>query len=158
MSQVKLRIYADTSVIGGCLDEEFRTASCQLMDLFRDGQAILALSQLTVLELQEAPTEVRAVLSDIPEEQREYLELSRDASELAERYISEKVIGAGMKVDAQHIAIATLARVDVLVSWNFKHIVNLERIHGYNAVNLRQGYPLLEIRSPMEVLRYGKED
>ena len=55
--------------------------------------------------------------------------------------------------DAQHIAMATIARVDVLVSWTFKHIVNLERIHGYNSVNLRRGYPLLEIRFPREVLR-----
>jgi len=57
-------------------------------------------------------------------------------------------------MDAQHIAMATIRRVDVLVSWNLKHIVNLERIHGYNSVNLRLGYPLLEIRTPAEVLRY----
>ena len=57
-------------------------------------------------------------------------------------------------VDAQHIAIATTQRADVLVSWNFKHIVNLERIHGYNSVNLKLGYPMLEIRTPIEVLKY----
>lgn len=57
-----------------------------------------------------------------------------------------------MLADAQHIAIATVARVDVLVSWNFKHIVNLQRIRGYNSVNLRKGYPLLEIRTPRELL------
>lgn len=61
-------------------------------------------------------------------------------------------VGAGMRVDALHIALATVARVDVLVSWNFKHIVNLRRIHAYNAVNLKRGYPLLEIRSPREVI------
>lgn len=73
---------------------------------------------------------------------------------LATSYISSGVIGAAKKVDAQHIATATVHRVDVLVSWNFKHIVNLERIHGYNSVNLRHGYPLLEIRSPQEVIAY----
>jgi hypothetical protein len=57
-----------------------------------------------------------------------------------------------MRVDAEHIAVATVARVDVLVSWNFKHVVNLSRIQGYNSVNLRLGYPLLEIRTPLEVL------
>ena len=57
-----------------------------------------------------------------------------------------------MRVDAQHIAIATVGRVDVLVSWNFRHIVNLVRIHGYNSVNLRKGYPMIEIRTPREVL------
>jgi hypothetical protein len=60
-------------------------------------------------------------------------------------------------VDAQHIAIATISRVEVLVSWNFRHIVNLQRIRGYNAVNLRDGYPLLEIRTPQEVIRYAEE-
>jgi hypothetical protein len=60
------------------------------------------------------------------------------------------VLTAKMRADAQHIA--TVARVDVLVSWNFKHIVNLQRIHGYNSVNLRKGYPMMEIRTPREVL------
>jgi hypothetical protein len=57
-----------------------------------------------------------------------------------------------MRADAQHIAMASVARVDVLVSWNFKHIVNLQRIRGYNSVNLRQGYPMIEIRTPREVM------
>jgi hypothetical protein len=73
--------------------------------------------------------------------------------DLADAYISEGVIGAKLRADAQHIAIATVARVDVLVSWNSKHIVNLHRIQGYNSVNLRRGYPMLEIRAPQEVLR-----
>ena len=62
------------------------------------------------------------------------------------------MLTAKMRADAQHIAIATVGRVDVLVSWNFKHIVNLHRIHGYNSANLRMGYPMLEIRTPREVL------
>jgi hypothetical protein len=66
--------------------------------------------------------------------------------------IGAGVIAAKMRADAQHIAIATVGRVDVLVNWNFKHIVNLRRIHGYNSVNLREGYPLIEIRTPREVL------
>jgi hypothetical protein len=62
-----------------------------------------------------------------------------------------------LRADAQHIAIATVARVDALVSWNFKHIVNLNRIHGYNSVNLRRGYPMIEIRAPREVLPDEKD-
>jgi len=54
----------------------------------------------------------------------------------------------------KYIATATINRADVLVSWNFKHIVNLERIHRYNAVNLKLGYPMIEIRTPTEVLNY----
>ena len=81
----------------------------------------------------------------------EALALSREAEELAAVYIEDGAIGASMRADALHIALATIARVDVLVSWNFKHIVNLKRIHHYNAVNLKRGYPLLEIRTPREV-------
>jgi hypothetical protein len=88
----------------------------------------------------------------VPEEHIETLLLGAEASELAEVYISEGVVSERFRADAQHIAIATVARVDVLVSWNFKHIVNLFRIHGYNSVNLRRGYPQVEIRAPREVL------
>ena len=77
-----------------------------------------------------------------------------EASRLADQYIASKTIGVGNIEDAQHIATATVHRVDVLVSWNFKHIVNLERIRGYNSVNLRLGYPLLEIRTPQEVVSH----
>jgi len=73
------------------------------------------------------------------------------ARELAAAYVAEGAIGTRMRADALHIAVATVARVDVLVSWNFKHIVNLTRIHAYNAINLKNGYPILEIRTPREV-------
>ena len=154
---MKRRIYTDTSVIGGCLDVEFEDASRQLLDMFKTGEAILVLSDLTLLELQEAPASVRAVLAEVPEAHREYVELTEKAAVLAPRYIDAGVIGAAKRVDAQHIAIATISRVEVLVSWNFRHIVNLLRIRGYNAVNLRDGYPLLEIRTPQEVIRYEEE-
>jgi len=154
---MKRRIYTDTSVIGGCLDVEFEDASRQLLDMFKTGEAILVLSDLTLLELQGAPASVRAVLVEVPEAHREYVELTEEAAVLAQRYIDAGVIGAAKRVDAQHIAIATISRVEVLVSWNFRHIVNLPRIRGYNAVNLREGYPLLEIRTPQEVLRYEEE-
>jgi hypothetical protein len=62
------------------------------------------------------------------------------------------VIGRGNLTDAQHIATATVHSADVLASWNFKHIVNVQRIHGYNSVNVREGRPTLEIRTPAEVL------
>jgi hypothetical protein len=88
----------------------------------------------------------------VPEAHIEALQLDAEARELAEAYVDAGVLKAGMRADAQHIAIATVGRVDVLVIWNFKHIVNLQRIHGYNSVNLRRGYPMIEIRTPREVL------
>ena len=151
---MRLMIYIDTSVIGGCLDKEFQNASRQLIDKFKQGEMIAVISELTTLELKDAPQEVRDIIREIPEENIDYEELTEEAVNLARKYIVEGVIGEGKLVDAEHIAIATLNRVDVLVSWNFRHIVNLSKIRGYNSVNLKYGYPLLEIRSPLEVITY----
>jgi hypothetical protein len=149
---MKLRIYTDTSVLGGCEDEEFAEHSVRLLDGFVRGERVLVLSSLTVQEITTAPAAVRGRIASVPEEHVEMLQLDAEARELAEEYIAAAVLPPRMRADAQHIAIATVGRVDVLVSWNFKHIVNLQRIHGYNSVNLRKGYPMIEIRTPREVL------
>ncbi|HYX25075.1 MAG TPA: PIN domain-containing protein [Thermoanaerobaculia bacterium] len=149
---MKRRIYTDTSVIGGCLDKEFADFSTRLFKCFALGSDILVLSDLTRLELERAAEAVRAVVDQLPQAAIEEVRLTPEARELAEQYLSARVIGPGSLLDAQHIATATINRVDLLVSWNFKHIVNVNRIHGYNSVNLRLGYPQLEIRSPQEVV------
>ena len=110
------------------------------------------ISDITLRELEDAPANVRGLLNRIPEENREYVLWGEEAKRLALSYIEERVVNEKYLIDAQHIAIATIERVDVLVSWNFKHIVNLSKIRLYNGVNLKKGYPLLEIRSPKEVL------
>ena len=76
---------------------------------------------------------------------------------LADMYIKEKVVGKTSITDCRHIALATIHKVDVLASWNFKHIVNLDKIKGYNSVNLRLGYMTLEIRSPRDLINYGSD-
>ncbi|MBI5506982.1 MAG: PIN domain protein [Deltaproteobacteria bacterium] len=149
---MKARIYVDASVVGGCEDDEFAVHSIRLMECFVRGDSVCVVSNLTVQELAAAPDKVRMRLASVPEAHIEAIQLDAEARELAEAYIAAGVIRAKMLADAQHIAIASVARVDVLVSWNFKHIVNLLRIHGYNSVNLRRGYPMLEIRAPREVL------
>lgn len=148
------RIYVDTSVVGGCLDQEFEVHSTLLFNRFRGESDILVLSDLTLAELQAAPDRVRGVLETVPTHVIEQVVFNEDASDLAEHYIASGIIGAANLADAQHIATATVSRVNVLVSWNFKHIVNLERIRGYNSVNLRLGHPLLEIRTPQEILTH----
>jgi predicted nucleic acid-binding protein len=148
---MKLRIYADTSVLGGCADEEFRADSLRLIEAFTAGEFTLVLSELTLRELDSAPEAVTQAVAQVPERHIEIITVSSEAEDLAAAYILEGAIAAPMRADALHIALATVARVDVLVSWNFKHIVNLKRIHAYNAANLRRGYPLLEIRTPREV-------
>lgn len=149
---MKSGIYTGTSVLGGCEDKEFAEYSARLLEGFVTGQRVLVLSSLTVQELVVAPAKVRRRVAGVPEAHIEMLQLDAEAEELAEAYISAGVLTTKMRADAQHVAIATVGRVDVLVSWNFKHIVNLQRIHGYNSVNLRKGYPMIEIRTPREVL------
>jgi predicted nucleic acid-binding protein len=146
------RIYTDTSVIGGCEDDEFRVHSRRLMDAFIRGDLRLVLSELTLRELEPAPPAVREVLAAVPEGHIEVVRLTPAADELARRYLAEGILKPNMLADAQHIAMATVAGVDVLVSWNFRHVVNLPRIHGYHGVNAKLGYQTLEIRSPREVL------
>jgi hypothetical protein len=141
-------------VIGGCCDVEFEYGSTSLFDAFRSGSEILVISDITLAELDAAPQRVRDVLLSIPPKHAEFVEFSEEAAVLSDTYLNEGVVSRKSRVDAQHIATATISRADVLVSWNFKHIVNLARIHGYNSVNLRLGYPMLEIRSPIEVLNY----
>jgi len=151
------RVYIDTSVIGGCLDEEFDTWSNLLFNEFRSRLKIAVISDLTLQELEYAPKEIGKILSGLSSESLEYVFLSEEAIALAEAYIAQGVVTEKHLLDAQHIAIATVERVDVLVSWNFKQIVNLDRIKKFNAINLMKGYYLLEIRSPREVI-YGKEN
>ena len=124
----------------------------RLMDHFISGECVRAVSSLTVQERAAAPAEVRRRLATVPDGHIEALPLNEEARELADAYIASGVLTATVRADAQHIAIATVARVDVLVSGNFTHIVNLPRIHGYNSVNLRRGYPMIEIRTPREIV------
>lgn len=146
------RIYIDTSVIGGCFDNEFEKYSNQLFEEFISGEKRLVISDLVLFELEGAPENVKEVLNKVTEDNIEYVFINEESVSLANAYLKEGVIAENSLSDARHIAIATVEKVDVLVSWNFKHIVNLNRIHLINSVNLKLGYPMLEIRSPMEVL------
>ncbi len=146
------RIYVDTSVIGGCEDPEFTQWSTQLFNDFRKGLRIAVISDLTFRELELAPETVRIILDTVPTKAFEYAELTEQAEVLAQRYLDEGVVGQKHVVDAHHIAIATVLKVDVLVSWNFQQIVNLNRILRFNTVNDAMGFPELEIRSPREIV------
>lgn len=150
---MRQRIYLDTSVIGGYLDQEFQEWSKQLFAEFKAGEKIAVISDITLDELERARQEIRDLLKLIPEESKEYIFNDEEAEDLADVYLKEGAITKKWHEDALHIAIATINKVDVLVSWNFKHIVNLDKIKKYNGVNLKHGYTILEIRNPREVLK-----
>jgi predicted nucleic acid-binding protein len=150
---MKQRIYIDTSVIGGCFDIEFKEWSDKLFEEFKNGEKIAIISDIRLDELSLARSEVRNHIDNIPDNCKEYVLSDEHSEELAKQYIKEKAVTPKSQEDALHIAVATINKVDVLVSWNFKHIVNLDRIRKYNAVNLMHGYAMLEIRNPREVLK-----
>jgi predicted nucleic acid-binding protein len=151
---MKQRIYIDTSVVGGYFDEEFSDATQGLFKRFENNEVIFVVSDLLDLELIAAPENVRELLHRYSSDKFERIQLNEEAFKLADTYITEKVVGKSSLADCRHIALATIHRVDVLASWNFKHIVNLDRIKGYNSVNYRLGYPMIEIRSPKDLLHY----
>jgi hypothetical protein len=98
--------------------------------------------QRIYIDTSNAPLRVRELLQAYDKDCFENVLLTKEARELADCYIAEKVVGKTSLEDCWHIAIATLNKVDVLASWNFKHIVNLEKIKGYNSVNLKMGYAI----------------
>lgn len=155
---MKQRIYIDTSVVGGYFDEEFSADTILFFDQLRNGEFTIIVSDLLDAELLRAPDFVKDFLISIDENHKENINLSPEASILADKYIEAKVVGKTSRADCQHIAIATLCNADVLVSWNFKHIVNLDRIRGYNGINFQNGHKMIEIRTPKEVKKYGNED
>ncbi|MEP6645981.1 MAG: PIN domain protein [Saprospiraceae bacterium] len=148
-----MKIYTDTSVIGGCFDFEFREWSIALFQEFVLGSEQIMLSDLTLKELELARDEIRNKINEIPDQNRITIGMSDDVIELADRYISEGALTNKSYNDALHIALATINNCDVLASWNFKHIVNLERIRLYNSINFRHGYKMIEIRTPREILK-----
>jgi predicted nucleic acid-binding protein len=152
---MKQRIYIDTSVVGGFFDEEFKEATQRLFKRLEDNEVKFVISDLLELELIQAPKHVNELLLKYSTDRFERIELTEEIMSLADRYIEEKVVGRTSLEDCRHIALATVNRVDVLASWNFKHIVNLDRIKGYNSVNLKLGYPTIEIRTPQELVSYG---
>jgi hypothetical protein len=157
MTMIK-RVYIDTSVVGGQLDQEFATDTIPFFEAVIKGQFIILLSDLLEAELLRAPQAVQDFLVTIPIPLIERIRLTQDAVDLADQYILAKVVGQTSRADCQHIAMATLAKADVLVSWNFKHIVNLDKIRGYSGVNYQLGHSMIEIRTPKEIISYDKSD
>lgn len=151
---MKQRIYIDTSVVGGYFDEEFSEATQGLFKRLENNEIVFVVSDLLDLELSGAPKNVRELLYQYTADKFERVQLTEEAIKLTDKYIAEGVVGKSSLEDCRHIALATISRVDVLASWNFRHIVNLDRIKGYNSVNYRLGYPMIEIRSPKDLLNY----
>ena len=155
---MKQRIYIDTSVVGGYYDAEFKEHTVPLFERIFNGEFSVLLSTVTQDELENAPTHVQELIRNMHNEFTEFLPISNDVVDLANEYMNERVVGQTSYADCLHIALATIHRADFLISWNFKHIVNVRRIMGYNSINIRNGYKQLEIRSPRDFENYEDND
>jgi predicted nucleic acid-binding protein len=151
------RFYFDTSVFGGVFDTEFEEETLLLFEKVKLGQVICVYSNLTQTELPTAPERVQKFFTELNPEWMERVLVTPESLKLAETYVNEKVVGETSIDDCIHIATATISKVDILVSWNFKHIVNVYRIRGYNSINLRMGFQNLNIHSPKEIVGYEQQ-
>jgi len=148
------KVYIDTSVVGGYFDEEFELWTKLFFESVIEGKFIIAISELLQTELANAPHEVKHFLGTIPNEQKIIVDYNKESRILANRYLEANIVGKTSLTDCRHIATASVNEIDILTSWNFKHIVNLDKIHLYNGVNLQNGYRTIEIRTPRELLTY----
>lgn len=149
-----LRIYVDTSVIGGCFDPEFEPWSRALLEDFRARRFVPLVSEVTAAEVEEAPTSVQGIFDELVDLGSPVLAVGREALELLAAYQQRRVLAPRFRNDMLHIAVATVGRADALVSWNFRHIVRLDKIRSFNAANEAEGYRPLAIHSPREVATY----
>ena len=149
----QIRVYADTSVYGGAFDDEFASASVRFFDEVRSGRFTLCIGAPVVEELQPAPERVLAHFQSLfPLAQP--AGMSPEVLSLRDRYLAADIVGAGSATDALHVALATLNACELLVSWNYKHIVHRDKAPRYNAVNTLMGFPTIGIFTPAEVVLY----
>jgi hypothetical protein len=146
-----MKFYVDTSVWGGFLDKEFSSWTIPFIEQARQGKFTIVISDVTIGELQKAPEIVRNLPTTIPLESLELVSITEEQLNLADKYVKEGALPSKFLSDAQHIAISSILKVDSLVSWNFKHMVNFFRIRQYNSINLKFGYATIDIRTPKEV-------
>jgi len=154
-----IQAYTDTSIFGGAEDEEFREATLEFLRRVKAGEYTAVVSEVTMRELRGAPPRVQRAFSDLPPERIIHVspEIEKEAGRLADAYIVAGILGLARRDDATHVAVASVARAGLIVSWNFRHIVNYAKIQQFNRINELHGYPPIDIRSPLEVI-YGDQD
>jgi len=135
MKHAVKRIYVDTSVFGGVFDEEFKEPSQKFFEQVKQGLFELVISGVVEGEISDAPDNVR----NLYEHMLQYanvVEVTEQSLRLQNAYLNAKVVSKKWADDALHVAVATVSVCDMIVSWNFKHIVHFEKIPLYNAVNI----------------------
>src|SRR5437763_9815594 len=114
--QIKI-VYLDTSVIGGCFDEEFRVESSKLIEMIRLGIYVGMISPISLRELEGAPPKVQSIVEELDEEELIRLVDSNAVDLLTRAYLGAEIVPKKYSDDAGHIAFATVNRADIVVSW-----------------------------------------
>lgn len=153
----KIRVYADTSVFGGVFDEEFDHASKAFFQEVHEEKFTLITSELVREEIIAAPQKVQTYFENMLP-YCEIAEIQIEALALQAAYLKEDILSHKYATDALHVALATVSNAKMIISWNFKHIVNYQKIPLYNAVNKLNGYDSIEIYSPLEVIDNEDQD
>ena len=156
MDRSSIRAYVDTCVFGGAFDEEFAVATSQFFTEVRLGRLNLIISPVVTDEIQLAPMPVRELYLSL-RDCITIIDPDERAFELQRAYLAAGIISPKWEEDALHVAIATVTDCDLIVSWNFKHLVNFRRIKAYGRINMENGYPPIDIYTPKEALSYDKE-
>lgn len=157
MRDQPLRVYADTSVFGGAFDEEFARASQEFFAQVRRGRFHLVTSAIVQREIELAPAEVRNLFDEMAG-QGEIVVVTPEAIQLQQAYIKTGIVTPKSAADALHVAVATVSKCYLIVSWNFKHIVHFEKIPLYNAVNILNKQQEIAIYSPRGVIEDEDKD
>jgi predicted nucleic acid-binding protein len=153
MREVPERVYVDSSVVSGLFDSNDHPERVRpFWDAVFAGSIRVVLSDVLDGEIKTSPQHVRDFFDTIPKSQIERIVSTDESDALAKRYITEGIVKPKSLNDSRHVALASIAGVDVLVSFNCKHIVKLNRILRYNAINVLSGYTQIEIRTPDEVI------
>jgi hypothetical protein len=150
-------VYTDTSVFGGVFDDEFTTASREFFDLVQRGRFELMVSDISRKEIASAPAQVRHFFDEMLPLLR-IVPVDEEVLRIRDAYVSAGIVSERWADDAGHVAAATIGGADLIVSWNFKHIVHFDKIRQYNAISLLNGYHEIDIRSPVEVIDYEDQE
>ena len=152
-----ISVYADTSVFGGVFDDEFRNPSKAFIEAVRAGRFVLVTSELVRQEIAAGPQAVRRLFEDMLLV-ADIATVTAEALQLQQAYLHAGIVSERFATDALHVALATVSGASMIVSWNFRHIVNFQKIPKYNAVNKLHGYGDIAIYSPLEVIEHEDED
>jgi predicted nucleic acid-binding protein len=151
-----ITLYLDTSVLGGYYDDEFAEATKELWRQAGIGLFQFFTSTLARTEVEDAPENVRKLFLETFQDATALIDVDEEIAELANAYLAQGVVTRRFADDAVHVAVCTTRRIDFLVSWNFRHLVNIAREKSFNSVNLLRGYHSIRIVNPLELI-YGHE-